>query len=160
MFPRGIGVVALSIGGAIPHGNSMIYSVLEIAILVVGLVWYYYNCRTYPEVGLVLAVLPFFFAWRSYSIYMSIAGVLVFASVLTTHGRSIRRGPSPDTIKGMTQKKLGALRLVLFRRFSYDNGDWLCRWILRSTTETICLRWIYAKIACLLYPARCVRMEW
>jgi hypothetical protein len=89
MFPGGIGVVVFSITGLIPSGTSVIYMGMEIVILVVCLIWYYYNCRKYPETGLVLAVLPLFFAWRSYPIYFYPAAILVFAAVLISRGRSI-----------------------------------------------------------------------
>jgi hypothetical protein len=89
MFPGGIGVVVFSISGLIPPGTSTIYMLMEIVVLVVCLIWYYYNCGKYPETGLVLAVLPLFFAWRSYSIYFYPAAILIFAAVLIRGGRSI-----------------------------------------------------------------------
>jgi hypothetical protein len=89
MFPGGIGVVVFSIRGLIPSGTSVIYMGMEIVILVVCLIWYYRNCRKYPETGLVLAVLPLFFAWRSYPIYFYPAAILVFAAVLASRGKSI-----------------------------------------------------------------------
>lgn len=89
MFPGGIGVVVFSITGLIPAGTSVIYMGMEVVILVVCLIWYYHNCRKYPETGLVLAVLPLFFAWRSYPIYFYPAAILVFAAVLVSRGRSI-----------------------------------------------------------------------
>jgi len=89
MFPRGVGVVAFSIVGITPPGTSMTYVLMEIAVFAVCVIWYYYNCRKYPDAALVLAVLPLFFAWRSYSIYFYPAAILMFAVVLLSHRRSI-----------------------------------------------------------------------
>ncbi len=89
MFPRGVGVVAFSIVGITPPGTSTTYVLMEIAVFAVCLMWYYYNCRKYPDAALVLAVLPLFFAWRSYSIYFYPAAILVFATVLLSRGRPI-----------------------------------------------------------------------
>jgi len=96
MFPRGVGIVAFSVVGIIPPGTSITYVLMELAVFVVCLVWYYYNCRRYSDAALVLAVLPLFFAWRSFSIYFYPAAILVFAAVLL----SCRRPILPQTLTG------------------------------------------------------------
>jgi len=88
MFPIGVGIVSFCIAGPISPGMHVMYTAMEIAALLACLVWYYYKCGKYPDTGLALAVLPLFFAWRSFSIYGSTAAVLVFAAVLISHGRS------------------------------------------------------------------------
>jgi len=77
MFPSGDGIVAFSIAGILPP-NSLLFTLMEIGVLLLALVWYYRNCREYPGTGLLLAVLPLFFAWRSYSCYFYFASLLVF----------------------------------------------------------------------------------
>lgn len=94
MFPSGVGVVAFSITGLVPPGTSMVYALTEIGVLAVCLYWYYYNCRKYPDTGLVLATFPLFFAWRSYSVYFYPAAILVFAVGLAGLRRSIL-SPAP-----------------------------------------------------------------
>jgi hypothetical protein len=88
LFPVGVGIVSFSIAGIISPGMHLMYTLMEIGVLLACLVWYYYRCGKYPDSGLALAVLPLFFAWRSFSIYMSTAAILVFAVVVISHGRS------------------------------------------------------------------------
>ena len=82
MFPRGVGVVTFAIEGIAPPGSNTGYAVAEAAVLGVCLIWFYFKCFKYPDAGLVLAVLPLFFAWRSYSNYIYPAAILVFAVIL------------------------------------------------------------------------------
>lgn len=96
MFPKGVGIISFAINGLIHSETNIIYVSMEIAVLVLSIVWYYFNCRKYPESGLVLAVFPLFFAWRSYSFYFYPAAILVFAMVLINRGRAI---PIPDSSK-------------------------------------------------------------
>jgi len=86
MFPKGVGLVAFSIAGILPP-SSLIFTIIEIVVLVLALVWYYFNCRKYPEAGLLLAVLPLFFAWRSFSCYFYFASLLVFGAVAIKENR-------------------------------------------------------------------------
>jgi len=80
MFPKGVGLVAFSIAGILPP-SSLLFTTIEIVVLLLALIWYYFNCRKYPEAGLLLAVLPLFFAWRSFSCYFYFASLLVFGAV-------------------------------------------------------------------------------
>ncbi len=75
MFPRGSGIVSLSTGGAgaLPLAPKLFYNVLEFASLAGLLAFYWRVCRANPWIGLVLAPLPLFFAWRSlYSYFLPI----------------------------------------------------------------------------------------
>jgi len=81
MFPSGDGIVAFSIAGILPP-NSLLFTLMEVVVLAFALIWYYHNCRQYPWTGLLLAVLPLFFAWRSYSCYFYFASLLVFGAVI------------------------------------------------------------------------------
>ena len=88
MFPSGDGIVAFSIAGILPP-NSSLFTLIEVAVLIVALIWYYQNCRKYPGTGLLLAVVPLFFAWRSYSCYFYFASLLVFGVVIVKeYGRA------------------------------------------------------------------------
>lgn len=89
MFPGGEGFINFSIAGLIPPATSMIYVLIEVGVLAGGLCWYYYNCRKYPDTALVLAALPLFFAWRSFSIYYYPAVILMFAALVASSRRSI-----------------------------------------------------------------------
>jgi len=97
MFPSGDGIVAFSIAGILP-ANSLLYTMIEIAVLLAALVWYYFNCRRYPQTGLLLAVLPLFFAWRSYSCYFCFASLLIFGAVIIAeYGQSATSAQSQTT---------------------------------------------------------------
>jgi uncharacterized membrane protein len=97
MFPKGVGLVAFSIAGFLPS-NSLIFTIMEVAVLILALVWYYYNCRKYPQTGLLLAVLPLFFAWRSFSCYFYFAALLVFGAVIIEGYRKSAAGKQPQLV--------------------------------------------------------------
>lgn len=96
MFPRGVGLVNLSLAGIVPEGSHLMYAVAEILVFGLCLVAYYLCCRRYPNAGLVLAVLPLFFAWRSYSAYLYPAAILVFAAVMADWKGHSHQSPSSD----------------------------------------------------------------
>ena len=82
MFPRGVGLVALSVADIVPYSSPQFYIVLMAVALIAALAWYYARCLKYPQAGLLLAVMPFFFAWRSHSAYFYLASLLVFGAVI------------------------------------------------------------------------------
>jgi uncharacterized membrane protein len=102
MFPKGVGLVAFSIAGILPP-SSLIFTIIEIVVLVLALVWYYFNCRKYPEAGLLLAVLPLFFAWRSFSCYFYFASLLVFGAVAINENRRNATGTQPQLASSTVQ---------------------------------------------------------
>ena len=97
MFPKGAGLVAFSIAGILPP-NSLFFTIIEIAVLLLALVWYYFNCRKYPQAGLLLAVLPLFFAWRSFSAYFYFASLLVFGAVIIEEYRRSAARKQPQLV--------------------------------------------------------------
>jgi len=97
MFPKGAGLVAFSIAGILPP-NSLLFTLIEVAALILSLVWYYFNCRKYPQAGLLLAVLPLFFAWRSFSAYFYFASLLVFGAVIIEEYRKLAASKPPQPI--------------------------------------------------------------
>jgi len=97
MFPKGAGLVAFSIAGILPP-NSLFFTIIEIAVLLLALVWYYFNCRKYPQAGLMLAVLPLFFAWRSFSAYFYFASLLVFGAVIIEEYRRSAARKQPQLV--------------------------------------------------------------
>ena len=97
MFPKGAGLVAFSIAGILPP-NSLLFTLMEVGVLILALVWYYFNCRKYPQAGLLLAVLPLFFAWRSFSAYFYFASLLVFGAVIIEEYRQSAAGKQPQLV--------------------------------------------------------------
>jgi hypothetical protein len=97
MFPKGAGIVAFSIAGILPP-NSLLFTLIEVIVLMSAMVWYYFNCRKYPQAGLLLAVLPLFFAWRSFSLYFYFASLLVFGVVVIEEYRKFAASKQPQLI--------------------------------------------------------------
>lgn len=69
MFPLGIGLINLSVTHLLPFLPEKVYTGLELGTLVGALIFYWFHCRKHPELALLLAVVPLFFAWRSLPSY-------------------------------------------------------------------------------------------
>jgi hypothetical protein len=82
MFPVGTGLVTLVTSGLLNIRTSLPFTLLEFGVLVAGILWYYKNCRRYPNTGPILAVLPLFFAWRSLWTYFYYADIIMLAGIL------------------------------------------------------------------------------
>jgi hypothetical protein len=81
MFPRGAGLVFLSTNGVLPLFPSTVYLALE-AIAAVGVLLVAWRTRrTSPELGLVLAMVPLWFAWRSLFSYFFLLPLFAFAGL-------------------------------------------------------------------------------
>jgi uncharacterized membrane protein len=94
LLPDGSGVIGLSLVGILPLLPSWIYGLLEVALLLGALWWYWRNWEHYPFAGLVLPLLPLLGAWRSserYFVLLPLLGVLAAALTLTAR----RRGETP-----------------------------------------------------------------
>ena len=81
MFPRGTGLVFLSTSGALPLLPATAYLALEVvtAVAVVALAWW--RRRASPELGVVLAMVPLFFGWRSLFSYFFLLPLFAAAGV-------------------------------------------------------------------------------
>ena len=88
MFPLGNGLVGLSVSGLLPLAPSAVYTALFGLAIIACVAWYWRFGRGMPEVGLLLAVLPLFFAWRSLTTYFYF--VALPAVVLLIHERFSR----------------------------------------------------------------------
>ena len=92
LFPYGIGVVSFAMLSHTPV-PSVIFTVLEVMALAATLAWYYRNCRRAPNTGLLLAVVPLFFAWRSLIAYFVTVPLVVFGAALIEEKD---RAPQPE----------------------------------------------------------------
>ncbi len=81
MFPRGSGLVSLSTSGMLPLFPEAAYLVMEAAAAVAVLVVAWRTRRTSPELGVVLAMIPLFFAWRSLSSYFFLLPLFAVAGI-------------------------------------------------------------------------------
>ncbi len=82
LFPLGVGIVTFVTGGVFDIQSSLIFSILEVIIGIVVIIWYFRNCLRYPHTGPLLAVLPLFFAWRSLWPYFFYFDIIILAAVL------------------------------------------------------------------------------
>ena len=82
MFPRGSGIVFLSTNGGLPLPSSDAYLALEGVAMLVCLAIAWRARRTSPEIGIALALIPLFFAWRSLFSYFFLIPLFAFAGLV------------------------------------------------------------------------------
>lgn len=102
LLPDGSGIIGLSLTGLLPLAPSWVYGLLELVALAGGLLWYWRTWPRHPFAGLILPLVPLFFAWRSSERYfelLPIAGVL--AAVLVVRLASAR---AEAEVAGETQQ--------------------------------------------------------
>ncbi|MGO8948578.1 MAG: hypothetical protein ACLQUY_13145 [Ktedonobacterales bacterium] len=91
MFPSGSGLVHLSTAGMIPLLPEGVYSILQGLALAAAVIWYWRYGKDQPEeIGLVLAVLPLFLAWRSLTTYFYFVAL---PAVILLVSRQYRQNP-------------------------------------------------------------------
>jgi len=79
MFPRGEGIISLSITHLLPYFPNWVYILLTGGIMLGMFVWYWRLSRQCPEAAMLLAVIPLLFAWRSLPSYFCCTAFPVFA---------------------------------------------------------------------------------
>ena len=82
LFPLGIGIVSFVTAGIVEIQSPLIFAVMEITILVCAVIWYWYYCLRYPYTGLILALIPLFFAWRSLTAYFLYVDIIILAAII------------------------------------------------------------------------------
>jgi hypothetical protein len=96
MFPIGVGIVSLVTGGIVNVTTPLPFSIVELVVFVAAIVWYWFNCRRYPDTAPVLSVLPLFFAWRSLWGYFFYVDIITLAAILINeYGGQSTRQPAP-----------------------------------------------------------------
>lgn len=102
MFARGAGVVFLSTNGVLQLFPATAYLVMEalVGLIALGVAWR--TRHTSPELGVVLAMLPLFFAWRSLFSYFFLLPLFAIAA--------ISRMPTGD-LAAETARRAGALTI-------------------------------------------------
>lgn len=88
-FPRGAGLVLLSTNAGLPLPPEAAYLALETGAFAAGLALAWRGRRTHPERGVVLAMLPLFFAWRSLFSYFFLVPLFAMAAVVRLPGDEI-----------------------------------------------------------------------
>ncbi len=82
LFPNGVGIIVADYTGLMDVRSPWPFGITEIVIYLAGLIWYYVNCRRFPETALVLAVFPIFFSWRSGWTYFFYIDIVLLATIL------------------------------------------------------------------------------
>jgi uncharacterized membrane protein len=82
MFPRGAGLIFLTLNGLLPLWPPLAYTGLEVAAFAVCIAIAWRTRRSSPELGMVLALLPLFFAYRSLFSYFFLLPLFAFASLV------------------------------------------------------------------------------
>lgn len=82
MFPIGIGIISFVSGGLWNIQSPFLFNILEYVVLALLMVWYFFNCRRYPDTAPLLSVLPLFFAWRSIWGYFFYIDIIILAAIL------------------------------------------------------------------------------
>ncbi len=81
MFPRGAGIIFLVVNGILPLWPPLAYTAMEILAYAVCLGVAWRTRRSSPELGVVLATLPLFFAYRSLFSYFFLLPLFAFAAL-------------------------------------------------------------------------------
>ena len=74
--------MSLVVSGYIGTRSEMVFTLMEITAFVAALAWYWRHCRRYPHTGIILAVVPLFFAWRSSWWYFFYFDIMLLAIVI------------------------------------------------------------------------------
>lgn len=93
MFPIGYGAISLALGGIVPARPQVIWTILELMALL-GLLIYLWRRRAVNSDGLILALVPLWFAWRSPMDYFAFLPTLVLWLALAA--RAPRAAPVPE----------------------------------------------------------------
>ena len=86
MFPNGMGLITLVASGVVKLRSSLPFTALEAIAFIAAIVWYFKYCRRYPQTGLILAVFPLFFAWRSIFPYFFYVDLIALAYIMVNEG--------------------------------------------------------------------------
>jgi len=91
MFPLGVGLIAIFVVHGLPTVPKVMFTLLEGASWVGG--WVTTACARYltPAVGVALAALPLFFAWRSLVSYFYLIPILALGVILTENRHALER---------------------------------------------------------------------
>ena len=102
MFPRGAGLVFLGTSGGFTLLPSTAYLAMEAIAMLVCLAIAWRTRRSSPEMGMALALIPLYFAWRSLFSYFFLIPLFAFAGLV--------RLELPD-VSAQRVREVGALTL-------------------------------------------------
>jgi uncharacterized membrane protein len=82
LFPLGVGMITLVTEGLLNIQSPLLFTLVELLIGIIAIVWYYHNCLRFPHTGPLLAILPLFFAWRSLWPYFFYFDIIILAAII------------------------------------------------------------------------------
>jgi len=82
MFPLGVGFVTLVTSGVLDIDMPQFFTLMECAVWLACIAWYFKKAATYPLAGPVLGVLALFFAWRSLWPYFFYVDIIALGCLL------------------------------------------------------------------------------
>lgn len=94
VFPLGVGSITLLTNGVIKGAPPVLFAVAELAVYGLAIAWYVRHGRENPSTGLVLGVLPLFFAWRSLWTYFFYTGLMTLAAVMIGESGPVEGAPA------------------------------------------------------------------
>jgi hypothetical protein len=97
LLPDGSGIIGPSLTGVLPLAPSWLYTALELAALIAALAWYWRSMRRMPYAGLILPLVPLFFAWRSSERYFVLLPLLAMLAIVLTL-RDTRTAATPRPV--------------------------------------------------------------
>jgi uncharacterized membrane protein len=104
LFPSGWGIITLVLQGWVNIDSSLPFTLVEAAVFVASIVWYWLNARKYPCMGVVLPILALFFAWRSLWPYFFYVDIILLAMVMQEYaGKKEPYGALP-TVHALEKK--------------------------------------------------------
>ena len=91
MFPNGLGLITLVTSGLIKVRSSLPFTFLEAMALIAAIIWYFKYCRKYPQTGVILAIIPLFFAWRSLFPYFFYVDIIALAYIMVNDDTNLQK---------------------------------------------------------------------
>ena len=75
-------MITLVMQGWVNIQSPLLFAILEALVFIAAVVWYWSNAHRYPYMGVILPILPLFFAWRSLWPYFFFVDVILLAMVM------------------------------------------------------------------------------
>ncbi len=87
LFPSGWGFITLVLQGWVHIESPIMFTGIELTVFIAAAAAYWRYARVYPYLGVILPVLPLFFAWRSLWPYFFYVDVIMLAVVMQGYGQ-------------------------------------------------------------------------
>ena len=104
MFPSGLGLITLVTSGLIKVRSSLPFTFLEAMAFIAAIIWYFKYCRRYPQTGVILAIVPLFFAWRSLFPYFFYVDIIALAYIMVNDDPNLQK-----TLPMLIQRKINPI---------------------------------------------------